>query len=233
MRGDGAPLVIGKTIANAFGQYFTGLMAAFGNIVLVFALIQYFAPDLEFDTKEDEQWNPRDLPVTEDADQVSRGNLIAEIVAIVVFGIVLFNLYPDSIGIYSFTDKGSAFIPFLSQTFFSYMPWINLLWALQVGCDLMLLQQMRWTSATRWFWIAIKGGGIALAIAMLSGASIIDLNAEALMSGLSMPADAARIIATMAGQGVTIALVVAIITSGVDIVKALVQLVRRTVNATV
>jgi hypothetical protein len=168
----------------------------------------------------------------EDADQVNRGERIAEIV-FTVLALVLFNIYPQYIGMYSFTENGSAFIPFLSQAFFNYMPWINLLWALQIGSDLMLLQQMRWTSATRWFWIAVKGGGIALAYAMLTGPSIISLTPEALMTGMSMPADAAQIIATMAAQGVKIALIVTIIAGGAEIIKALVNLVRRTVNATV
>jgi hypothetical protein len=225
--GEVSPLMVGKTIAESFGQYFSALMAALGNVVLVFALIQYFNPDLKFDTKEDEEWNPRDLPEVEDTDQVSRGNLIAEIVAIAVFGLVLFNLYPDSIGIYSFTEKGSSFIPFLSDAFFSYILWINLLWALQIGCNLILLQQMRWTSTTRWFWIAIKAGGIALAYAMLMGPSLINLTPEALSAGMDMPADAARIIATMAAQGVRIALVVSIVAGTVDILKSLVKLVRR------
>ena len=231
MRGDATPVEIVKTIANSFGQYFGGLMAAFGNIVLVFAIIQYFNPDLKFDTKEDEQWNPNDLPDVEDADQVSRGERIAEIV-FTVLALMLFNVYPQYIGMYSFTENGSAFIPFLSQAFFSYMPWINLLWGLQIGFDLMLLQQMRWTSATRWFWIAVKGGGIALVYAMLTGPSIISLTPEALMTGMSMPADGAQVIATMAAQGVKIALIVSIIAGGAEIIKSLVNLVKRTVSAT-
>ena len=231
MRGDANPLVIGKTIANSFGQYFGALMAAFGNIVLIFAIIQYFAPDLKFDDKTDEAWNPRDLPDVDEKDQVSRGNLIAEIV-FTVLAIVLFNIYPQYIGLYSITPDGSFFVPFLSQTFFSYMPWINLLWALQIGCDLFLLQQMRWTSATRWFWIVVKAGGIALVYAMLTGPSIISLTPEALMTGMSMPADASQIIATMAAQGVKIALIVTIVAGGAEIIKSLVRLVRRTVNAT-
>ena len=112
------------------------------------------------------------------------------------------------------------------------MPWINLLWALQIGCNLVLLQQMRWQAGTRWLWIAIKAGGIALAYAMLMGPSLINLTAEALTTGMSMPADAARIIATMAGQGVKIALVVSMIAGGVDVLKSIVNMVKRTVPAT-
>jgi hypothetical protein len=229
-RANAVPAEIGKAILNSFAQYFGGLMTAFGNIVLVFAIIQRFAPSLKFDDKTDEEWNPRDLPDVEESDQVSMAGTIAETVFLVL-GLVIFNLYPDHIGIYSFTDKGSFFVPFLSQAFFSYMPWINLLWGLQIGLNVMLLQQMRWQVGSRWLWIAIKAGGIALAYAMLTGPSIINLTPEALKVGMSMPADAAQIIATMAAQGVKIALVISIIAGAADIVKAIVKLVRGRVAA--
>jgi len=149
-----------------------------------------------------------------------------------VLGLILFNVYPQYIGIYNFSDTGSSFVPFLSAAFFSYMPWINALWAMQIGCNLILLQQMRWQAGTRWFWIAIKAGGIALAYAMLVGPSLIHLTPEALMTGMSMPADAAQIIATMAAQGVKVALVISMIAGGVDVLKSIVGLVKRAVPAT-
>ena len=228
--GQALPGAVVNTVVESIGQYFAGLMSAFGNIVLVFALIQWFAPNLKFKDELDEEWNPRDLPEVEDKDQVSMPGTIAETVFIVL-AIILFNVYPQLIGIYSVNNGTSTFIPVLSQTFFSYMPWINLLWALQIGLNLVLLQQMRWQAATRWLWIAIKAGGIALAYAMLVGPSIISLTPDALVSGLNFPADAAQTIATMAAQGVRIALIVAILAGGIDILKTIVQLVRRAVPA--
>lgn len=232
-RGDAAPTAVLQTILDSFGQYFSGMMAAVGNIVLVFALIQRFAPNLEFESKQEaKEWNPRDLPDVEKPDEIIKSNLIVEVV-FTVLGLILFNVYPEYIGIYGFTDDKSFFVPILSDAFFSYMPWINLLWAMQIGCNLILLQQMRWQAGTRWFWIAIKAGGIALAYAMLVGPSIINLTPEALMSGMGMTADSAQVIATMATQGVKIALVISMIAGGVEVLKSIVGLVRRAVPATV
>ena len=226
-RANSVPAEIVKTILESFGQYFSGLMAAFGNIVLVFTLIQWFAPDLKFHEKEEEEmWNPRDLPDVEEKDQVSLPATVTEIVFIVL-GLVIFNLYPEIIGIYSFTDQGNYFVPIPSKAFFNYMPWINLLWGLQIGMNAMLLQQMRWQTLTRWFWIVIKAGSIALAYAMLTGPSIIDLTPTMLIQNLNMPADGARVIATMAGQAVKLALVIGIIASTADILKTIVQMVRK------
>jgi hypothetical protein len=225
VRAEAVPIEIGKTILKSLFQYFGGLMTAFGNIVLVFAILQRFAPDLKFEDKEDEEWNPRDLPDVEESDQVSRSGAITETV-FMVLGLVLFNIYPEFIGIYGLTDKGSFFLPIFSQAFFSYMPWINLLWGLQIGLNVMLLQQMRWQTGTRWFWIAIKAGGIALTYAMLMGPSIINLTPEMLMTEMYFSADAARIFAMLIEQVVKVSLVISIVAGAVDTIKGFIKIVR-------
>jgi hypothetical protein len=224
--GDFLPAEIGKSFFTLLANYFGGLMTAFGNIVLVFAIIQRFAPSWKEDLKdEDEDWNPRDLPEVEDSDQVSRTGTIVETVFIVL-GLILFNLYPQYIGIYGFSDNGSFFVPILSQAFFSYMPWINLLWGLQIAMNALLIQRMRWQIGTRWFSIAIKAGEIALAYAMLNGPSLINLTPETLMTEMSFSADAAQIFASIIGQIVIVALWISIVAGAVEIIQVLVKIVR-------
>jgi hypothetical protein len=222
---EAAPAEAGRIVINSFTQYFGGLMSAFGNIVLVFALIQYFNPDLKFSDKTDDEWNPRDLPDVADTNRISLAETIAETVFLVL-GMVLFNMYPEYIGIYNFTDKGSFFVPFLSQTFFSYMPWINLLWGLQIALNVWLLQQMRWQIGSRLLYMLTKAGGIALAYTMLMGPSIISLTPEALTSGLNFPADGAQTVVTIITQIVKFALVIGIIAGLFDVIKTLVKTVR-------
>ena len=221
--------IIGKTIFDSFIQYFGGMMTAFGNIVLVFAIIQHFSPNMKFKDKEDEEWNPRDLPDVEERDRASLPGTIAETVFIVL-GLILFNVYPQLIGFYNFSDAGTTFVPFLSQAFFSYMPWINLLWGLQIGLNLLLMQNMKWQMGTRLFWIAIKAGGIALAYVMLIGPSIVSLPPEALINNLNFPADAAQTFASIIGQVVKLALAISIIAGAAEIIKALVKMVRAQVS---
>jgi hypothetical protein len=217
-----------ETLGKSLFQYFGGMMTAFGNIVLVFAIIQWFAPGIKFDEKEEkEEWNPRDLPEVEESDQVSLVETIVEIVFSVV-GLVIFNFYPEIIGFYSFTDKGSIFMPILTQAFFSYMPWINLLWGMQIALNAWLLQQMRWQKSTRWFSIAIKAGEVVLAYIMLKGPALVNVTTEKFLAfNPIFPTDAAQIIATLFSQVVTVALLLVIIINGAEIVKELVKMVRR------
>lgn len=218
---------IGRIKFTALGEYFTGFTSALGSIVLVFALIQHFAPDLEFESKKEQaEWNPRDLPeVAEEKDQVSFYGNIAEMVFIVL-GLAVLNIYPGYIGIYDFTGKGNYFIPFLSQAFFSYVPWINLIWGLQIALDAWLLQQMRWDAMTRGLFIAIKLGSIALALSMLNGPSIISLTPAILVSEMHFSLDAAQTLVMLIGQVVKFALWITIGVGAVDIARALIRIVQ-------
>jgi len=226
------PAEIGRSILNALVQYFSGIMSAFGNIVLVFAIIQYFAPNLKLEDKKNEEWNPDDLPdVVDENDQVSIAGTIAETVFIVL-GLAIFNIYPEYIGIFGFTNTGNYFAPLLSQTFFSYMPWINLLWGLQIALNAWLLQQTRWHSGTRWLSIAIKAGSITLAIAMLHGPSLISLTPEALMKSMQFSAEAAEIFISLIGQVVKVVLWITVVVGAVDIAKAFIKIVRTQISPT-
>lgn len=221
-----APSEFWGDLFKLLGQYFSGMMAAFGNIVLVFALIQRFASGWEFNEKDEEKdWNPRDLPDVEDADQVKIGEHVAEVVFIVL-GLILFNFYPQYIGIYGFADSERFFAPLLSPAFFSYMPWINLLWGLQFALDVWLIQQRRWQFGSRLLLMAVKAGNAVLAYAMLTGLSIVGLTAEVLMSEMHFTADAAHSLATIIAQVVKWGLVIGIVAGVVDAVKALVQMAR-------
>ncbi|MEW5941485.1 MAG: hypothetical protein AB1750_17605 [Chloroflexota bacterium] len=208
------------------GQYFNGMMVALGNVVLVFALIQRFASGWEFNEKdEDKDWNPRDLPDVEDADQVKIGEHVAEVVFLVL-GLVLFNFYPQYIGIYGFTDEGRFFAPLLSDAFFSYMPWINLLWGLQFALDVWLIQQRRWQFGSRLLLMAVKAGNAVLAYVMLTGPSIVGLTADVLVSEMRFTADAAQSLASIIAQVVKWGLIIGIVAGAADAIKALVQMAK-------
>lgn len=208
------------------GQYFSGMMAAFGNIVLVFALIQRFASGWEFHEKdEDKDWNPRDLPDVEDADQVKIGEHVAEMVFIVL-GLILFNFYPQYIGIYGFTDNQRFFAPLLSNAFFSYMPWINLLWGLQFALDVWLVQQRHWQFGSRLMLMAVKAGNAVLAYAMLKGPTIVGLTSDVLVSEMHFTADAAQSLASIIAQVVKWGLIIGIVAGAVDAIKAFVQMAK-------
>ncbi len=110
------------------------------------------------------------------------------------------------------------------------MPWINLLWGLQIALNAWLLQQMRWNAGTRWLWIAIKAGSIALALAMLNGPSISALTPESMMTNMHFTADAAQLFSTLIGQVIQVSLWITVVVGVVDIARALVKIVRAQVS---
>lgn len=167
----------GIEFAAAFGkwilEYLTSLISAFGNIVLVFAILERVVPGKEFDIKEAEKWTPADLNAEPDPDAVKRSELIFEIL-FVVLGLALFNLYPHLIGIATVKDGTWIYFPALSDVFFRYLPWINLLGGLQILLDLFLLRQGIWQTLTRLGSLALEVSGIVLAVIMLIGPSLVD-----------------------------------------------------------
>ena len=73
----------GPEFASAVGEWFTGLLggliAAFGNIVLVFAILERTKVVNEFE-KEIKDWDPKELQAEPDPNQISRADAIATII---------------------------------------------------------------------------------------------------------------------------------------------------------
>jgi hypothetical protein len=161
---------------TSLGELINSLLVALGNIVLIFAIIQWTVPDMKVKAKE---WDPRSLKNIPSSDDIKPVALILDTV-FTIFVILLFNFYPDWIGI-SYWQNGTWYIvPVLSETFFNYLPWLNLIWAGTVVLNIILLRQMRWQPITHWIRIGLRFLNIIVLYRMLIGPSLIDLSAEAL-----------------------------------------------------
>jgi hypothetical protein len=168
-------LEMARALGNLFLQYLSGGIAAFGNIVLVFAILERVLPAKEQETMKDE-WNPADLTKAPNPDEIKPAEQIVSVIVTIV-GLVILNGFPQIIGLYFFSDEKWTYVPILAQAFFRYLPWINILSALQIGLDLWLLQQGTWKPASRIFSIALKACSVALLIAMATGPAIVQLTA--------------------------------------------------------
>jgi hypothetical protein len=115
------------------------------------------------------------------------------------------------------TDGEWTFVPILSKAFFSYLPWINLLGLVQILFNLYQLRQRAWTLASRLFNMALEVSGIALAIAMLRGPSLIDLSAGKLVG--TPLAEAADVLAKVMDFVPGLVLVIVIVVSGVEVAQ--------------
>jgi hypothetical protein len=199
-----------------------GLITAFGNIVLVFAILERVLPAKEFD--EEEEWNPAELASEPDPDRVKFGEQIFEMFFLVLF-LIVFNLYPGIIGLGFFNENQWVFIsPILTDAFFSYLPWINILIVLQLIFNVYLLRQGAWNVTTRIVNILLELGSIALAVAMLRGPSLTSLTASQ-MAGTPLAEEAALFI-TLARLVPLLTLTIIIIVSSIEVAQAVYQIMK-------
>ena len=216
----------GPDFLSFLGQFWLGLLggmiSAFGNIVIVFAILERVLPASKFEEVADE-WNPADLAKEPDPDEVKMSEAIAAII-FTVAGLAIFNLYPNVVGLAFNTDGVWTFIPILSKAFFTYLPWINLLGVLQIIFNLYQLRQATWTLFTRLSRIALELCTISLATAMLKGPSLIDLGVEK-FAGTPL-AGSADVFTKMFGFLPNLVLVIIIVVSIVEVVQSIYRLVR-------
>ncbi len=216
-------LSFGSMLGSHFLQWIGGLISAFGNIVLVFAILQWVNAGKNFkDETKEEEWSPEDLTKEPDPDEIRPWEPIVAIV-FTLLALLLFNFYPQVLGIYFFTDNLSVFLPALSDAFFRMLPWINVTWVLGIGLNVWLLRQGSWTPLLRWFEIALKVAGIVIAYFLLQGPSILAMTVTD-FSKAGIEASAANILASMLAQGVTIALAIAVIVGGIEVVTGVYKL---------
>lgn len=212
----------GGLLGKSMLEYVGGMIAAFGNLALVFALIERFVPQSEYDKELEENWNPNELTKEPDPDEIRPWEPVVTIVFIAL-GLVLLNFYPQVLGIYIFSGDVSVFLPALSDAFFRMLLWINVTWIAGIGLNIWLLREGRWTLPGRWFEIALKVAGVVIAYLLLQGPPILALDAARLVEA-GMEQSAAGVLVSMFYQIVTIALAIAVIVGGIEVVKGVYDL---------
>jgi hypothetical protein len=212
-----------KTIGESALGLLGGLITAFGNIVLTFAILERVLPAKEFE-KETEEWDPAELASEPDPDRVRFGEQIFEIFFLALF-LVLFNLYPGVIGFGFFSGSDWVFIsPILTEAFFRYLPWINILFLLQIIFSVYLLRQGWWNTSLRTVNIVLELVSIALAVVMLRGPALVALTAEQL-AGTPLE-EAAEVFTTIGNLIPTLTLTIVIIVSSIEVAQMIYHLVK-------
>jgi HAAS domain-containing protein len=203
-----------------FGGLFSGLLAAFGYVALVFAVIERTNAMKRFE-KQFMEWDPKELKSEPDPEQIDLPDHIA-ILIFTFLGLVVFNLYPNLFSIRYPSDGAWVTLPILSATFFSFLPWINILGLLQIVFNSFMLGQRTWTPATRILGILIDIAGMVLAVVILRTHGIFGLTPQALNAiGISEGADnLSRLFNSL--PALIIAIVV--IATSVKVIKSLLRL---------
>jgi hypothetical protein len=212
-------MTIGKGLLNILSAW----IGAFGNIALIFALIERFAPSAEIKMDRDE-WDPATLTKEPEPNDVKVWEpIIAIVFTFIAFSI--FNFNRDIIGIYSYQDGKWLVLPLLTDAFFRLMPLLNISWLAEIGLNGMLLRSGRWTTATRLFSIGTKIFQIVIIALMLAGPSILAVDTGSLKASGIFDAKSAHELGGLAQTGIRIALGLAIFGATVDIIKSIGKLV--------
>ena len=167
---------------ESLAKYLSAAVTVFGNVVLIFAILELVLPRVGRKAKT---WDPRSLLGYTPADAIEPAGLAADI-AFCAFAIVLFNFYPDWIGITfkqgaGWVKTGTILTPF----FFSLLPWLTIAWVGKIAVDVALLAKGSWTRALRWGFAAVQVFTIGVLAAMLFGAPIIDLSSVSAVPGMA------------------------------------------------
>ena len=181
-----------STLGEWFGGLISGLIAAFGNIALVFAIIERTQAAKEFEKefeKESKGWDPEELKSEPDPEQIDLADHIATLI-FTVLGLIVFNLYPDLFSIRYLSDGTWVTLPLLTEAFFSFLPWINIMGLIQIVFSGFMLGQRNWRPATRIVGILIDIAQMILAVAILRTPGIFGITPEALNAfGIAEGAD--------------------------------------------
>ena len=208
-------------IGKWLGGLFSGLTAALGNIVLVFAIIERTRAADEFE-KEVRDWDPAELMSEPDPAQTSIAEFIVAII-FTVLGLVILNLYPNLIAISFFNENGEwTSIPIFTKIFFGFLLWINLQGVLQIVFNAFMLSQREWKPATRLTGLAVDVLGAILAVVILTTPGIFAVTPEKL-AAMNIP-EAANILAQIFNFLPKIIVAIVVIATSVKAVQTVIQI---------
>ena len=206
-------------VGKGLGGIVSAAIAAFGNIVLVFAILERVLPDAQIDAlKTDEDWDPASLAKEPEPGSIKRGELITEII-FTFLGLALLNLYPEILGAVIFKEGEQFFIPMFSDAFFKFVPWINAIFFAEIVLDIYLLRSALWTPITRVAKILIEAASIALTVIILRTPNIVGFTAESFKNFPNSSVNG-ELLMKIFNISFSIALIVVIVVAGVEIAKA-------------
>ena len=212
-----------KIIGQGLGSALSAAIAAFGNVVLVFVIIERVLPDKEIGGFDDEKdWDPASLAKEPDPDSVSRFELITEIVFTFV-ALAILNIYPQWLGMFFFTGDEQVFVPMFTEKFFQFVPWINAVIVAEILLDIYLLRNALWNRLTRLVKVVIEAASLTLTALILRTPGVIGFSAKSFANGPFEP-EQAEIFVTIATYTFPIVMAIVIIIQSIELVKAVYRL---------
>jgi hypothetical protein len=208
-----------NNILKSLGNTVTIIFQAFGNIVIIFAILQWTLPEFKSVARE-KAWNPHSLKAISQPNKIKRGELITEIFFTLV-GLIVFTFYIDKIGIYNNLNGQWSFTPILTSAFYAYVPWLDLLFVLTIIMDTILLRRGSWEVGTKIFAIALNLFSIGITASILTNIQYLYT-----LQGALGQFGSEGIFHSVLNQGLILALAISIIASAVKIIRMSWQLIK-------
>jgi len=215
---------LSKVIGQGFLNIISASIGVFGNIALVFALIERFAPASEFKMDEEKEWDPAILKKEPEPDEIKMWEPILAIVFTFI-ALSIFNYNPQLLGMYTISGDKWSSVPVLTEAFFRWLPWINIGWIAEIVLNGMLLRTGRWNIPTRIFSIGIKIFQIVIGYFLLTGPAIFAVTPQSLAASGVFDADAAQTLGAMAQYGARGLIGLIIFVTAIDVIKAVYKLI--------
>ena len=115
--------------------------------------------------------------------RIRRGCLVVEMGCLIAL-IVLFNAFPNRIGILISATDPHSFYPLLAPGFQVHVPWLTLWWGLALSLAVIKFAYNRWTVALRWANLGLNILGMVVLGRLLLGGPILW---SALLDGWPVP----------------------------------------------
>ena len=213
-------------IGGGLGNAFSAAIAAFGNVVLVFVILERVLPDKEISGFNDEKdWDPAALAKEPHPDSISRFELITEIVFTFV-ALAILNVYTDWLGMFFFSGSERVFIPLFSDAFFKLVPWINLTLVAEILLDIYLLRGAMWNNLARIAKVLIEAASLTITVIIFNTPGMVAFSAEAFGK---IPPNSSLDLETIMGIinfSFPLVLIIIMIIQGIELAKAIYKLLR-------
>jgi hypothetical protein len=210
------------SLKDWFPDIVGGLIAAFGNIVLVFAIMER-TPIADKYEKDFNEWDPKDLKSEPDPDQIDLPDHIFTII-FTFLALAVLNLYPNLISIRFLNNDTWTSVPVFTETFFQFLPWINIMGLLQIGLNGYLLSQREWRTPTRILSIVMDIAQAMLLVIILKTPGVFGITSEALTAlGLKESAEA---LSQLINSIPTIIIVIVGVVTAIKVVQSSLRLFR-------
>jgi len=213
-----------KAIGEGLLGIVSAVISAFGNIVLVFALLERFVPSKDFKIEDEKEWDPASLMKEPEPEDVKPWEPIFAVV-ITFIAISIFNFNPQLIGFYFYSGEKWVVLPALTDVFFRWMPLINVAWVAEIILNGMLFRSGRWQTSTRLFSMATKILQIVIGYFLLTGPGIVAITPESLGAMQSMDLELPQILGTLFQQGARAIIALIMLLEGIDVVKTAYRLI--------